>query len=89
LNGGFVRNSRALSATALLLLAAACSDPASPPTDSASLAQFAAAAGPAIPGRFIVTVRDGVSPAAVAAEHGVRPDFIYLRALNGFAGGNV
>jgi len=87
LNGGFVKNSRALSATALLLLAAACSDPASPPTDSAPLAQFAAAAGPAIPGRFIVTVRDGVSPAAVAAEHGVRPDFIYLRALNGFAGG--
>jgi subtilisin family serine protease len=67
-------------------LAAACSDPAAPPADSAPLAQFSAAAGKAIPGRFIVTVRDGISPAAVATQYGVRPDFVYRAALNGFAG---
>ena len=39
-----------------------------------------------IPGRFIITVRDGVNPSAVAAEHGARPDFVYGAALNGFAG---
>jgi subtilisin family serine protease len=81
-----VRIAHAIPAAALLLLAAACSDAASPNTDSAPMAQFAAAAGQAIPGRFIVTVRDGVSPAAVAGEHGVRPDFVYQVALNGFAG---
>ncbi|HEY8166633.1 MAG TPA: S8 family serine peptidase [Gemmatimonadaceae bacterium] len=37
-------------------------------------------------GRFIITVRDGVSPRAVAADHGVTPDFVYTHALNGFAG---
>ena len=39
-----------------------------------------------VPGRFIITVRDGVSPRAVAADHGVTPDFVYTHALNGFAG---
>jgi subtilisin family serine protease len=43
-------------------------------------------AAPVIPGRFIVTLRDGVSPTAVAREHGVSPDFVYSRVLNGFAG---
>lgn len=39
-----------------------------------------------IPGRFIVTLREGASPAAVAREHGVAPDFVYSTVLNGFAG---
>ncbi|HSE53054.1 MAG TPA: S8 family serine peptidase [Gemmatimonadales bacterium] len=39
-----------------------------------------------IPGRFIITVRDGVSPSEVAEDHGVRPQFVYTAALNGFAG---
>ncbi len=39
-----------------------------------------------IPGRFIVTLRDGASPAAVARDHGVAPDFTYTTVLNGFAG---
>jgi subtilisin family serine protease len=39
-----------------------------------------------IPGRFIVTLRDGASPAAVAREHGVAPDYTYSTVLNGFAG---
>ena len=39
-----------------------------------------------IPGRFIVTLREGANPAAVARQHGVQPDFVYTAALNGFAG---
>ncbi len=39
-----------------------------------------------VPGRFIITVRDDVNPRAVAAAHGVTPDFVYAHALNGFAG---
>jgi subtilisin family serine protease len=46
----------------------------------------ALAVGGQIPGRFIVTLRDGESPAAVAASHGVRPDYVYTHVLNGFAG---
>ena len=43
-------------------------------------------AAEAIPGRFIVTLREGVSPAAVARDHGIQPDFVYTTVLNGFAG---
>jgi subtilisin family serine protease len=39
-----------------------------------------------VAGQFIVTVRDGEDPAAVAREHGVVPEFVYTHALNGFAG---
>ena len=40
-------------------------------------------------GRFIVTLTDGADAADVAAEYrrrGAKPDFVYQRALNGFAG---
>jgi chitodextrinase len=43
-------------------------------------------AGDVIPGRFIVTVRAGVDPVAVAVNHGVSPEYVYTHALNGFAG---
>jgi aqualysin 1 len=36
--------------------------------------------------RYIVTVKSAANPHAVARDHGVRPDFIYTAALNGFAG---
>ena len=39
-----------------------------------------------IPGKYIVLLKAGVSPAAVAARHGVAPDFVYGAAVNGFAG---
>jgi subtilisin family serine protease len=44
--------------------------------------------GPAThaPGRFIVTLREGVDPAAVATEHGVRPDHVYRTVFRGFGG---
>jgi subtilisin family serine protease len=43
-------------------------------------------AGQAIPGQFIVTLREGTSPAAVARDHGVEPIYTYHTVLNGFAG---
>src|SRR5438552_1830882 len=39
-----------------------------------------------IPGKYIVLLKAGASPAAVAARHGVAPDFVYGSTVNGFAG---
>jgi len=39
-----------------------------------------------IPGRYIVVLKQGVAPGAVAKKHGVAPDVAYKSALNGFAG---
>jgi aqualysin 1 len=39
-----------------------------------------------IPGRFIVTLRRGENPTAVARAHGIAPDYVYGHALIGFAG---
>jgi subtilisin family serine protease len=86
---GRTRRASALTATlaAFVLALGACEAP--PPTaltpDQAP--ELAAHAGSdIIPGRFIVTVRDGVGAARVASDHGVSPDFLYAHALNGFAG---
>ena len=56
--------------------------------DSTPVADLSAARGgaPSVTGRFIVTARDEAEPAALARDHGVRPDFVYRHALNGFAG---
>ena len=76
-------------ALASLLVIAACAEPTTSTSATAEQteapAAFASAAG-VIPGRFIVTLRDGESPAAVSQAHGVRPDFVYSHVLNGFAG---
>ena len=40
----------------------------------------------AIRDRFIVEVQAGINPRIVAPAHGVAPDFVYQRAVNGFAG---
>ena len=42
--------------------------------------------GRVIPGRYIVMVQNGVSPAAVAKRHGAAADYVYKSALNRFAG---
>lgn len=42
--------------------------------------------GKVIPGRFIVVLEPRADPRAVAAEVGAKPDFVYSRVLNGFAG---
>jgi len=39
-----------------------------------------------IPGRFIVTVDSTVDPSEVIRDHGINPQFVYNRALKGFAG---
>jgi subtilisin family serine protease len=66
----------------------ACSDGAdfTQPGPAPEISLQASSNAEVIPGRFIVTVRDGVSPSAVADDHGVRPQFVYTEALNGFAG---
>jgi hypothetical protein len=76
----------------ILLLAVfllpACDDPdrlLAPDTDAA-LASTGAGHGDITPGRFIVTLRPGAQPAAVAAAHGVEPAYVYTHVLNGFAG---
>jgi subtilisin family serine protease len=71
----------------LPLALVACQDtpqPLAPAPEEAALSH--ASSGDLIPGRFIVTLREGASPAAVAREHGVTPDHVYAHALNGFAG---
>jgi subtilisin family serine protease len=69
------------------LVAAACSEQSAPSAPRQQPDEQAALAGaPVVAGQFIVTVRDGEDPAAVAREHGVAPEFVYTHALNGFAG---
>jgi subtilisin family serine protease len=77
-----------VAAVAVLALAlAACSDsPTSISPDTEPDFRAGTAATPAVAGRFIVTLRERTSPAAVAREHGVQPDFVYTHALTGFAG---
>ena len=74
----------ALIATAFAV--SACVDAPTTPKSAEIPANFSSAGSDVIPGRFIVTLRDGASPAAVARDHGVSPDYVYTAALNGFAG---
>ena len=39
-----------------------------------------------IPNRYIVVLEDGVSPSDVIKARGLVPDFVYSKAVNGFAG---
>lgn len=78
---------------ALALLAGAglvaCSDSTSPSrpqlNPEAKMVRVPDAAD-VIPGRFIVTLTDDASGANVAAEHGVKADFVYSKVFKGFAG---
>lgn len=65
---------------------AACADTPTTPMSAEVPPNFSASGSDVIPGRFIVTLRDGASPAAVSRDHGVSPDYVYTAALNGFAG---
>jgi len=77
-----------LSFVLAAIVLAACAEPTA--TSGAILVNqgpsYVAGESQVIPGRFIVTLRDGASPAAVARDHGVAPDFVYSHVLNGFAG---
>jgi subtilisin family serine protease len=80
------KNVPAAALAALVL--AACSDTTSTSIDSETEPSLVAASSnaPSVAGRFIVTLRERTNPAAVAGEHGVRPDYVYTHALTGFAG---
>lgn len=68
------------------LALSACQDVPEPTTPAALTGAPSLSQGQTVPGRFIVTVRDGSAATAVASAHGVSPDFVYGSALNGFAG---
>lgn len=76
----------ALPGLALLALAA-CADQPSPvagaPADAAPL--LSAAPGRGIDGEYVVVLREGADPTAVAAVAGVQPRQVYTAALTGFA----
>jgi subtilisin family serine protease len=72
---------------------AGCSDNLAPTeVESSPVAaetEFAAASKggrPDVTGRFIVTLAERTTPAEVAREYGLQPDFVYTHALKGFAG---
>lgn len=77
---------------ALLLVSAAgitaCSDATNPtrPTLSTEPKFSVSSNAEVVPGRFMITLRDDVDPASLAAEHGVSAQYIYRYALTGFAG---
>ncbi len=78
---------RYVAAAAGALALAACSDsPTEVPSEGKPDLVSASSAAPAVAGRFIVTLAPRTNPAAVAREHGLRPDFLYTHALTGFAG---
>ncbi|MGH7446040.1 MAG: S8 family serine peptidase, partial [Longimicrobiales bacterium] len=79
----------AIAAAALTIGITACDReaPLDPGAAAVAVSASSLAGGDVIPGRFIVTLRADAVPAEVAATHGVRPDFVYAAALNGFAGG--
>jgi subtilisin family serine protease len=75
-----------MAAVSALILAACSNSPTEVTADSEPDFALASSARPAVAGRFIVTLRERTDPAAVAREHGLRPDFVYNHALSGFAG---
>jgi subtilisin family serine protease len=79
---------RTLTAIAMFTMAlVACSDsPTNINSETEPSLSAASANAPVVAGRFIVTLRERVSPSGVARDHGIRPDFVYTHALNGFAG---
>jgi aqualysin 1 len=70
------------------LAAAACQDMGEPiaPSQLETTPSLSQSASEVIPGRFIVTLRRGENPTAVARAHGIAPDYVYGHALIGFAG---
>ncbi|MET0400351.1 MAG: S8 family peptidase [Longimicrobiaceae bacterium] len=68
--------------------AAACSDQgpvASAPASAGPAPLLAAAPGQAVEGSYIVVLKPGADPRAVAAVAGVEPGYVYRAALSGFA----
>jgi subtilisin family serine protease len=71
-----------------VLALAACSDTTDGITGSRlspDAPVLAAASGSAIPGSYMVILKEGGNPRSVAAVAGVSPRFVYTTAVNGFA----
>jgi subtilisin family serine protease len=81
-----MRYGSSVAVAAVLLIASACSDSTTPVEPGSDASPAISTAAGAIPGRFIVTLRERTDPAAVAREYGVKADYVYRHALTGFAG---
>jgi aqualysin 1 len=76
-----------LALTALLAVAA-CSDGGSPTGQSQPPGDRTAPlhrAANAVPGQYIVVLREGANPVSVAAITGAEPEYVYTTVLNGFS----
>jgi subtilisin family serine protease len=67
------------------VVAMACTDQATAPAVAESSEQPMLSAGGAQEGSYIVVLKEGGNPLAVAAVSGVTPSHVYTNALNGFA----
>lgn len=79
---------RLMSLFALALILAfniSFSAPAAAAAPHPSAAPITPAAGKPIPNHYIVVLKDGTDPRAVAAISGAKPTHVYRTALNGFA----
>jgi subtilisin family serine protease len=88
---GSSRTLRSRAAEAVLIVAAGllagCQDtPVDPMPAAPATALHSAALAPSGAPSHIVVLAPHASPAAVAAEYGVEPRFLYTHVLNGFAG---
>lgn len=55
------------------------------PDNEDALAPYHRGGAERVPGQYMVMVREGADPAAVAARAGVRTEFVYRFALTGFS----
>jgi subtilisin family serine protease len=76
---------RLAPAVAVLLALAACGDggPVAAPVPEAAL--LSAAPDRAVPGHYVVVLKEGAEPRSVAAAAGAHPRHVYTAALDGFA----
>src|SRR5688572_24252750 len=65
----------------------ACADQATEPQGEQAVrpAPVYSVNGQAIDGSYVVVLKEGANPTSVAAVAGIRPNYVYTAALNGFA----
>jgi subtilisin family serine protease len=82
-----MRAARPLALAGLAALAACSGQDSTAPARAPEAAPLvaASAATRAVPGSYIVVLKEGENPRSVAAIAGVDPRFVYTAALNGFA----
>lgn len=76
----------AMLAAGAAVILTGCQDASDPTTPlSADTAPVLAARGPAVPGSYIVVLKEGANPRSVAALAKVSPTHLYTSALKGFS----